>query len=107
MARETVTPPTSTGFRCATGVRAPGAAHLHLDALDVGHRLPRAGYLYAMAQRGDLGGESEQPLLLDGIHLQHHAIDFVGQFLAPRLPSRRRTPALLPRPGRAGGAGSP
>src|ERR1035437_2681289 len=53
VARETVTPPTSTGLRQATGVRAPVRPTWTSMASTVVVAC-RAGYLYAMAQRGAL-----------------------------------------------------
>ena len=39
-----------------------------------------------MAQRGALAVKPEGALLRHRIHLHHHAVDFVRQFVAPRLP---------------------
>ena len=100
VARETVTPLTSTGFRCATGVSAPVRPTCTSMFSTMVMRLPRRIFVGDGPARR-FGGEAELLLLRDGIHLHHHAIDLVGQLLALALPNRRRIRAPRPRRGTA------
>ena len=63
-----------------------GAAYLHLNGFDRGDGLARRVFVGDGPARR-LGGVAELTLLRDGIHLHHHAIDFVWQVCAPRFPS--------------------
>ena len=95
VARATVTPLTSTGFRCATGVSAPvRPTCTSIDSTVV--TACRAAYLYAMAQRGAFDVKPKRALLRDGIHLHHYAIDFVSQLFAPLAPvvAERKTSSI-------------
>ena len=51
------------------------------------------GVLVGDGPAGRLGREAELALLGDGVHLHHHAVDLVGQAVAPALPLPRRMPA--------------
>ena len=62
-----------------------GAAHLHFDALHRGDGLAR-GVFVGDGPARRLGGVAQLLLLRHGIHLHHHAVDLVRQFVALRLP---------------------
>ena len=106
VARETVTPLTTFGARCATGVSAPVRPTCTVMSVDLGLHLPRRVFECDGPARR-FRREAQPPLLRDAVHLQHHAVDFIGQLFALALPTRGRTPALLRCLRTAGASDSP
>ena len=99
VARETVTPPTSTGSRIAHGLSAPVrptriaiVSELRLRR----HRRPLEGTRPA----GPLVERAETPLLVDRVDLDHDPVDLVVELDPPASPTRRSA-SPLPRSTRA------
>ncbi len=84
-------------FRWATGVSAPVRPTCTLDVLHHGLFLTRRKFERDGPARR-FGGPAELALLAHRIHLDHHAVDFVGQRLAVALPNFGKSRA--PRPSR-------
>ena len=104
VARDTVTPPTFTGFEMRDRRERAGAAHVHLDVLHqrglllgrelVGHGPARA-----------LGHLAQPPAQVLAVHLHHHAVDLEGQGVAALERARGTARAPPPRPRRAARGG--
>ncbi len=94
VARETVTPPIFTGFRCATGVSAPVRPTLHFDTLHHGFFLPR-GELEGDRPARSFRGPAQALLLLHGDPLSRPRRRFQTAAHRASLPIPCRTrPAL-------------
>ncbi len=74
-------------YRCepSNGRQCARPAHLEIDILDGGDRLPR-GIFERNGPAWSLSRESELDLLLDGIDFDHYAVDLISQIVALGLP---------------------
>ena len=80
VARLTITPLTRTGSRCATGVSVP-VRPTWTAIRSTRVRAAGAGNLRAIARRG--ARATKPSLLVEAVHFEDHAVDLVGQALAP------------------------
>ena len=72
----------------------PGAAHLHLNLMNPCHRLAR-GVLVGNGPSRSLRRGAHLRLQGDGVHLDHHAVNLIGQRLALGFPLLAELQGLL------------
>ena len=89
VARETVTPPTSTGSSIAHGLSAP-VRPTRIAILSSRVVAVIGAHLKARAQRGRCVQRAEPPLLLERVDLDHDPVDLVVELDASLLPRAAR-----------------